>query len=307
MMKLEDYLQAHIMILSKEIGERNYIFYDALNRAADYIVSEFEGYGYTPQVQSYFIGERVYKNIVAAKIGDSLARETVIIGAHYDSVTGSPGANDNGSGVAALLELARRCSTADTGRTIKFIGFVNEEPPFYLSGDMGSRVYAREARKRKEEIRAMISLETVGYYSEDKNSQSYPFIFYHFFYPARANFIAVVGNFKSRRLVKRIKDAFRQNSAFGIESAVAPEFVPGVNFSDHDSFWKYGYQACMITDTAFYRYPYYHTAEDTYEKINYTKLAEVVKGLYHVLLDLGDGSQRDRSHLENCQNFKVKP
>lgn len=307
MENIERNLKAQLIELSKEIGERNYIFYDSLNRAADYIISEFKRYGYAPQMQSYFIGERVYKNIIATKIGDRIAQETVIIGAHYDSVTGSPGANDNGSGVATLLELARMSSKTDTARTIKFIGFVNEEPPFYLSGDMGSRVYAKEARKRKEDIKAMISLETIGYYSEDKNSQSYPFIFYHFFYPNQANFIAVVGNLRSRQLVKRIKDTFKQNSTLNIESAVAPELVPGVNFSDHDSFWKYGYQACMITDTAFYRYPYYHTQEDTYEKIDYTKLTEVVKGLHHVLLDLGDGSQGDRSHLENCQNFKVKP
>ncbi|GAG99728.1 unnamed protein product, partial [marine sediment metagenome] len=190
-----------------------------------------------------------------------------------------------GSGVSAVLELSHLCLKSDTGRTIKFIAFVNEEPPFYLSGDMGSRIYARDAKKRAEDIKAMISLETIGYYSEQRNSQSYP-PFYSFFYPDKANFIAVVGNFKSRRLVKRIKDAFRRNSAFNIESVVAPEIVPGVNFSDHDSFWRYGYQACMITDTAFYRYPYYHTQEDTYEKIVYDKFAEVAKGLYYATLEL---------------------
>lgn len=290
MENLERDLNAHVIKLSEEIGERNYLFYDSLNKAADYIISEFERYGYTPQIQSYYIGKRIYKNIIATKTGEKKAEEVVIIGAHYDSVIGSPGANDNGSAVGALLELARICSKANTFRTIKFIAFVNEEPPFYLSGDMGSRVYAREAKKRKEDIKAMISLETIGYYSEDKNSQSYPIIFYHFFYPDRANFIAVVGNLRSRRLVKRIKDTFKRNSTFNIESAVAPELVPGVNFSDHDSFWRYGYQACMITDTAFYRYPYYHTPEDTYEKIDYAKLAEVVKGLYYVLLELGDSN-----------------
>jgi len=282
---MEKNLKNHVIKLSKEIGERNYIYYDSLNKAADYIIEKFKEYGYIPQIQSYNIGDRVYKNIIAVKTGNIKPQEIVIIGAHYDSVTGSPGGNDNGSGVSAVLELSRLCLKSDTGRTIKFIAFVNEEPPFYLSGDMGSRIYARDAKKRAEDIKAMISLETIGYYSEQPNSQSYP-PFYSFFYPDKANFIAIVGNFKSRRLVKRIKDAFKRNSAFNIESAVAPEIVPGVNFSDHDSFWRYGYQACMITDTAFYRYPYYHTQEDTYEKINYDKFAEVVKGLYYAMLQL---------------------
>ncbi len=282
---MEKNLKNHVIKLSKEIGERNYIYYDSLNKAADYIIEEFKEYGYTPKIQSYYIEGKIYKNIIAAKSGNIKPQETVIIGAHYDSVTGSPGGNDNGSGVSALLELSRLCLKSDTARTIKFMAFVNEEPPFYLSGDMGSRIYAMDAKKRGEDIKAMISLETIGYYSEQPNSQSYP-LFYSFFYPDKANFIAVVGNFKSRRLVKRIKNAFKRNSAFNIESAVAPEIVHGVNFSDHDSFWRYGYEACMITDTAFYRYPYYHTQEDTYEKIVYDKFAEVVKGLYYAMLEL---------------------
>lgn len=280
-------LKTHVIKLSKEIGERNYVYYGSLNTAADYIIGKFKEYGYIPQIQSYYIGDVIYKNIIAIKTGKTRPEEIIIIGAHYDSVTGSPGGNDNGSGVSALFELSRLCLKSDPERTIKFIAFVNEEPPFYLSGDMGSRIYARDAKNRDEDIKAMISLETIGYYSEEPNSQSYP-LFYRYFYPDQANFIAVVGNFKSRRLVKRIKDAFKRNSAFNIESAVAPEIVPGVNFSDHDSFWRYGYQACMITDTAFYRYPYYHSPEDTYEKVDYGKLAEVVKGLYYVILELAE-------------------
>lgn len=286
MENLEKNLKNHVIKLSKEIGERNYIYYDSLNKAADYITEKFKEYGYRPQIQSYNIGNRIYKNIIAKKTGNKIPQEIVIIGAHYDSVVGSPGANDNGSGVSTLLELSRLCSRTDIDKSIKFIAFVNEEPPFYLSGNMGSRVYAKDAKKRSEDIKTMISLETIGYYSQEPKSQSYPLFFYKFFYPDRANFIAVVGNFKSYRLVKRIKEAFKRNSTFNIESVVAPEIIPGVNFSDHDSFWKYGYQACMVTDTAFYRYPYYHTIEDTFEKIDYGKLTKVVKGLYYVLLEL---------------------
>ncbi len=282
---LKTNLKKHVIELCDEIGERNYIYYASLEEAADYIASEFKKYGYDLQMQSYDIEDREYQNIIATKKGSAKPQEVVIIGAHYDSVIGSPGANDNGSGVSALLELARLTSGAETNRTVKFIAFVNEEPPFFLSSDMGSRVYARDAKKRSEDIKAMLCLETIGYYSERRNSQSYP-LFYGFFYPDQANFIGVVGNFASRSLVAEVTDTFRENSDFSMESIVAPAFVPGVNFSDQDSFWRYGYKAVMITDTAFYRYPYYHTMEDTYEKIDYDKLAEVVKGFYHVVLEL---------------------
>ena len=204
MENLEENLKAHVIKLSKEIGERNYAFYKPLNKAADYITDEFKRYGYTPEIQDYTIEDKIYKNIIATKSGKAKPEEIVIIGAHYDSVVGSPGANDNGSGITALLELSRLCAESNTDRTIKFIAFVNEEPPFYLTGHMGSRVYAKDARMRGEDVKAMISLETIGYYSEERNSQSYP-LWYRFFYPDQANFIAAVGNFKSHRLVKKNK------------------------------------------------------------------------------------------------------
>jgi len=285
MENLKANLKKHVVKLCDEIGERNYVYYASLEEAADYIASEFKRYGYDLQLQSYDIEGRDYQNIIATKKGNKRPEEVVIIGAHYDSVIGSPGANDNGSGVSALLELARLSSGMETGRTIKFIAFVNEEPPFFLSDDMGSRVYARDAKKRSEDIKAMLCLETIGYYSERRNSQSYP-LFYGLFYPDQANFIGVVGNFASRSLVAEVTDTFRKNSDFNIEAIVAPAFVPGVNFSDQDSFWRYGYKGAMITDTAFYRYPYYHTMDDTYEKIDYDKLTEVVKGLYYVVIEL---------------------
>ncbi|MFQ5952075.1 MAG: M28 family peptidase, partial [Candidatus Omnitrophota bacterium] len=189
---MEKNLKTHVMKLSEEIGERNYVYYEELNKAADYLTEEFKRYGYDPSAQEYTIDNRVFKNIIAVKEGKIKPEEIVIIGAHYDSVIGSPGANDNGSAVAAMLELARMFSKVDTERTVKFIAFTNEEPPFYLTGQMGSRIYAKSARERGDDIKAMVSLETIGYYSEARNSQSYPF-FYGLFYPDQANFIGVVG------------------------------------------------------------------------------------------------------------------
>jgi len=285
--KLEDNLKKHVVKLSDEIGERNFIHYDALNEAADYIISEFESYNYKVRKQTYSIEGKDFSNIIAEKKGELKPDQIIVIGAHYDSVIGSPGANDNGSGVAVLLELARSLAGERPERTVKFVAFVNEEPPFFPWGKMGSKVYAGEAKKRGDDIIAMLCLETMGYYSDEPGSQSYPLI-YGLFYPDKANFIGVVGNFGSYRLVNRVKDIFKAHSNFNIESVTAPSFVPGVDYSDHVNFWKNGYKACMITDTAFYRYPYYHSLWDTYDKISFDKLAEVTEGLYFVILNLAN-------------------
>ncbi|MCI0506731.1 MAG: M28 family peptidase, partial [Gammaproteobacteria bacterium] len=188
------------------------------------------------------------------------------VGAHYDSVTGSPGANDNGSGIAALLELFGLFTHEHPATTIRFVAFVNEEPPFFYWNNMGSMIYARQMKQRKENIRYMISLETIGYYSSEPNSQHYPPFLKHF-YPHTADFIAFVSNLGSRRVMLRAVKAFRATSNFPAQHLASPAIVPGVSWSDHLSFWREGYKAFMITDTAFYRYPYYHTSQDTPDKL----------------------------------------
>ena len=170
-------------------------------------------------------------------------------------------------------------------RTLRFVAFVNEEPPYFLTRHMGSRVYARESAQRGERIAAMLSLETIGYYSDLEGSQSYPFPF-NFFYPSTANFITFVGNLASRDLVQRVVDVFRKHTRFPSEGVAAPGIIPGVNWSDHWSFWKEGYPAVMVTDTAFYRYPKYHTSQDRPEIIDYERMAWVVAGLAYVLGEL---------------------
>jgi Zn-dependent M28 family amino/carboxypeptidase len=210
----------------------------------------------------------------------------VIVGAHYDSVSGSPGANDNATGVAAVLEISRNFSTANPGQhELRFVAFVNEEPPFFNSDQMGSRLYAKQLRRDGKRVRAMLSIETVGFYSEERGSQRYPPLF-SLFYPNRGNFIAFVGNLGSRRLVRQTLQSFKRCSEFPAESTCTFSFVPGVSWSDHGSFWREGYPALMVTDTAFYRYPYYHTAQDIPDKINYEKLALVTDGLCHVVRQL---------------------
>jgi Zn-dependent M28 family amino/carboxypeptidase len=218
-------------------------------------------------------------------MGTSRRDDIVVVGAHYDSVSGCPGANDNATGVAAMLELAHRLARAPVSRTIRFAAFVNEEPPFFQTANMGSVVYANAAKARGDRIVGMLSLETMGYYSEEKGSQQYPAAV-AMLYPDVGNFIALVANVGSARLLMDARRAFKSRTPFPVQSAAVPAAIPGVGWSDHWAFWQAGYAAMMVTDTAPFRYPWYHTANDTPDKIDYEKLAQVVDGLEAVIESL---------------------
>ncbi|MFC1709932.1 M20/M25/M40 family metallo-hydrolase [Candidatus Omnitrophota bacterium] len=279
---LADKLKEHVVVLSGEIGERNYWFYQNLNKTAEYIAACFKEYSLPIEFQTYKIDDKNFSNIIAVKKGEVSPDEVIVVGAHYDTVVGTPGADDNASAIAGLLELARLFSKQKTEKTIKFIAFVNEEPPYFETAQMGSRVYAKQAKKNKENIVAMISLEMIGYYNQNRRSQDYP-LFLGLIYPDTANFIGFVSNFGSKSLVDKLAKSFRRYSQFPVEVISAPSIVPGVDWSDHGSFWKYGYKAMMVTDTSFYRYSHYHSQSDTYEKLDYESMAEVVKGLYYAI------------------------
>ncbi|MGD9015435.1 MAG: M28 family peptidase [Candidatus Omnitrophota bacterium] len=274
-------LKAHVVKLSGDIGERSVFRYPQLQEAANYIIGQFENLGLEVEFQEYSLYGKQVGNVIAKKRGRESPEEVVILGAHYDTCF-NPGANDNASAIAGLLELARRLSQQEHRRTIKFIAFVNEEPPFFKSEDMGSFIYARSAKQRGEVIKAVLILEMIGFYSDKPFSQKYPLLIGPF-YPNRANFIAVVGNLANRQLVKQVYHYFKRNSQFPIRRAVLFDFIPGVDFSDHWSFWKMGFPAVMITDTAFYRYSHYHSNSDTFEKLDYQGMAGVVDGLGAVL------------------------
>lgn len=278
-------IKTHILKLSKDIGERNFFNYSKLEEAKRYIIEEFKEYGYGIELNEYILNGKEFSNVIAEKKGNQNPDEIIVVGAHYDSVLGSTGADDNASGVACLLEASRLLVKEPLKRTIRFVAFTNEEPPFFLTSSMGSRIYARKCKKARENIRLMLCLESVGFYSDKPKSQSYP-LGLSFFYPDRANFIAIVGDFHSRRFVKRIKEIIKRYSTLNVESLVGASIITGVDFSDHSSFWREGYKAVMITDTAFYRYPHYHTYEDTYEKLDYDKISELVKGLYYAIEEL---------------------
>jgi Zn-dependent M28 family amino/carboxypeptidase len=285
MAELTANLRAHVHVLAGEIGERNVFQPHNLQKAADYLENFWRNLGYEVTRHVYDVRGVRSANIEISRRGAKNPDEIVLVGAHYDSVWGCPGANDNGSGVAAMLEISRAFLKISPKRTVRFVAFVNEEPPFFQTAQMGSRVYARDVRKRGDNIIAMLSLETIGYYNDEKNSQKYPPLF-NFFYPDRGNFIAFVANFGSRPLLQRAVRAFRAHSDFPVECVSTFASVPGVDWSDHGSFWREGYQAFMVTDTALYRYPYYHTDWDTPDRVDYESLARVTDGLVAVVREL---------------------
>ena len=215
-------------------------------------------------------------NVEAERRGTSASR-VIVIGAHYDTAGRSPGADDNASGVAALIEIARLSAVATLRSTVRFVAFVNEEPPHFMTDTMGSLVYARAAAARGERIAAMLSLESLGYFSEEPGSQQYPAPFALFF-PNRGNFLAMVSNFRSVRLLRRAYLAFKSATELPVIASPAPERIPGIAWSDHWSFWQQGFPAIMLTDTVPYRNPHYHATTDLPDTIDYPRLAEVVSG-----------------------------
>jgi hypothetical protein len=287
-MESRERLKKHVTVLAERIGERNIKHYDALKASLEYIENELRAGGFQVTEQEYSVGGKAVKNIEAEIPGTQKPEEIIIVGAHYDSVSGSPGANDNASGVAALLELARNFKEERPERTLRFVAFVNEEPPYFQTEEMGSRVYARRSRERGDNIIGMISLETIGYYSDAENSQLYPFPF-NLFYPSKGNFIGFVGNTSSRTLVRRAIRVFREDAAFPSQGVAAPGWLTGIGWSDQWSFWKDAYPGIMITDTAIFRYPHYHGRSDTPDKIDYDRMVRVVSGISRVILDLVNG------------------
>ncbi len=284
---LRDRLAGHVDMLAGDIGERNLYRYPSLEAAAVYIEDTLHSVGYEPALQRFDVEGFAVRNIEVEIRGGELAAETVVVGAHYDSVRGSPGANDNATGVAALLEIARALRDAAPRRTVRLVAYVNEEPPFSYTPAMGSRRHAERAAAAGERIVAMLSLETIGYYDHTPGSQRYPFPL-SFFYPDTGNFIGFVGNLRSRALVRRAIASFRRHARFPSEGVAAPGWLTGIGWSDHWSYWKVGYRAIMVTDTALFRYREYHTPADLPPIVDSDGVARVVEGLVEVVQDLAN-------------------
>ena len=288
-------LKRHIATIAAH--EHNIAHYDELEKVARYIEATLESFGYTVGRQEFTADGKRVRNIdvTIEPPAEKSDPEVVVVGAHYDSARGTPGANDNATGAAAVIELARllRDLAGTTRKRIRLVLFVNEEPPYFMTEAMGSLRYARALSERKERVVAMYSLETIGFYSSEPGSQNYPAPF-GLMFPDRGDFVAFVGMLGSRALLQETIRSFRSHTSFPTIGGVAPSAVPGIGWSDHWAFAEHGFQAVMITDTALFRYPHYHRPTDTPDKIDAEKLARVVKGIERVIRDLATDDRRRR-------------
>jgi Zn-dependent M28 family amino/carboxypeptidase len=298
---LAERLRAHETAIAST--EHNTATPAELEAAARYIENALHAEGYRIQRQEYQAGgphgPHLVRNIevsIANVAPNARPARIFIVGAHYDSAPGAPGANriDNvsGSGTAAVLELARllKDMRPSQGTEVKFVFFVNEEPPWFMGEEMGSMQHARKLHAEGQKVEAALILETIGYYSNTRRSQKLP-PGLEGRYPDTGNFIAFVGTLQSSRLVQDSLAAFRNVSDFPAHGLAAPAYVQGVTLSDHSSYQRFGYPAIMITDTAFMRYPYYHTRDDTPDKIDYESTARVVSGLARTITALAGGAR----------------
>ncbi|MGC4086805.1 MAG: M28 family peptidase [Polyangiaceae bacterium] len=273
-------LERVVTELSTTIGERNLERPESLERAAVYLEAELIQLGYRVESQRFQAGGVPCRNLLTT-LPAAAGSDIFVFGAHYDSALGSPAANDNGSGVAALLELARAVRGRRLHETLRFELYTNEEPPHFQTPDMGS-VHAAAAGAR---VAAMFSLETLGYYDDHEGAQRYPSPL-AWFYPARGDFVAFVGNYASRELLRAAIGSFRRHEAFPSEGGALPGFLPGVGWSDHWAYWQQGVPAIMLTDTALFRDPAYHTPGDLPRRLSFERLARVVRGLSALVSEL---------------------
>lgn len=278
-------LQKNVEFLANINPPRNYKNIASLNIAADHIFNSFLEFGYTPINQRFDIDGKEYRNIVVS-IGPKDA-PVLVIGAHYDVYGDYQGADDNASGVSGLIELARLLKTKnhDLKYRIELVAFTLEEPPFFRTNYMGSHVHALQLKEKNVNVFGMVSLEMIGYYTDKPDTQEYPFFLMKLFYPTTGDFIGLVGNFGSSSIIDLFKFNFETNQ-IKVQTLKAPSIIQGIDFSDHLNYWKYGYKAIMITDTAFFRNKNYHKKTDIPGTLNYQKMAEVIRGIYLTIINL---------------------
>lgn len=274
-------LRSDVEYLVKSFVPRDASYPDNLRKMAEYLEQRFAAAGARVSLQNYEIAGRSYYNVIAHYGPEHGPR--LVVGAHYDTCCKLPGADDNTSGVAGLLALAPLLAKAELKQRVDLVAFTLEEPPFFRTEGMGSARHAAMLVDEKAEVSLMIALEMIGYFTDAPNTQDYPLPLLKLLYPSVGNFLAVVGKTGEGGVVKKTKSKLRASTRLPIYSINAPAFVPAVDFSDHLNYWQRGFPAVMLTDTAFYRNKNYHTVDDTPEKLDYARMAEVVRGVYHLI------------------------
>ncbi len=275
-------IHQHLKALTLTEEYRNFEHVGQLNRTADYIKAHFEKYADTTYFQTYQIGQQTYKNVIA--VFHPKAEETIVIGAHYDVCGNQQGADDNASGVTGLLELARMLDTVHLADRLELVAFTLEEPPYFRTEYMGSYIHAKSLKDSNRKVKGMAVLEMIGYFSEEKGSQDYPIGFLRLFYGSKGNYITVVNRLHKGSFSKRFTKNMKRKSKVKTKQFKGPESLIGIDFSDHLNYWKMGFDACMLTDTAFYRNKNYHQRTDQMGTLNISKMAAVINGVFSTLM-----------------------
>ena len=275
-------LEQHVRELAVTLHPRSVDSYANNQRAADYVLAQFIATGAATDIQKFEAGGGIYRNVIA-RFGPAEG-PLLVIGAHYDSCGDTFGADDNASGVAGLLELARLLAAHPPPQPVELVAFALEEPPYFRTEAMGSFQHARGLAKQERPVRLMIALEMIGYFRDTPNSQQFPVAALSSMYPNEGNFIAIVGHFGDFGATRRVKALFMGATDLPVESINAPASVQGVDFSDHASYWHFDLPAVMVTDTAFLRNPNYHTTGDTPDTLDYARMAKVVQAVYAVAM-----------------------
>ena len=288
-MDMADYLRQVVIRLAGDIGVRSFQDLERLEKTATYISDQFISFGYQVTRQPFVFSGNTYHNIIAELAGGASPEKLLIVGAHYDVVRTTPGADDNASGVAGLLGLARELANARMERSVRFVAFALEEWPVYRSSNMASYHYAKSLKEKNERVEGMICLEMIGFFCDREGCQHYPFPFMSLKFPKSGNYIAMVGNLQSKAFTERVAKSFKNATDLPLITLNAPAIVIGIDFSDHWSFGKMGYRALMVTDTAFYRNPHYHAPTDIPETLDYERMAKVVEGLIAAIREWGGG------------------
>jgi len=281
----EEQLKESVWYLSVGLRPRWYTNLANLDRASRWIEGKLAETGLEVSTQEFRLHEGTYRNVIARKTGTDQGAGVVIIGAHYDAYGDLPGADDNASGVAVMLELARTLPRGPSRRTQYFVAFSNEEPPNFGTDDMGSARFARKLLEEQTPIDLMITLDLVGYFSDEPGSQHVPLRALGLIYPSKGDFIAVVGDMGAGRWIKKVKVGMMRSAALPVVSFRAPSAMPGVDWSDHLSFRKLNLPGVLVSDTAFLRTPHYHKSTDTIETLDFPRMAKVVKALHGVLYE----------------------
>ncbi len=279
-------LKQHVIQLSEKLPERSHDV-DFLNESAAYIHQHLSLYSNQVSYQNFDVMGIDYRNVIA-KFGKARSHKQPIyvIGAHYDAMDGLPGADDNASGVAGILELARLFAKQPPPAPVQLVAYALEEPPYFGSEDMGSFRHAQMLHEQGTNVALMLSLEMIGYFTDKANSQDYPIDILHYVYPQQGNYIAVIGKLSDFGLAWELKKHMRQTSPLPVYSINAPAIIPGIDFSDHRNFWAFDYPAFMISDTAFFRNHHYHEATDTWQRLDYQAMAMVVDGVFQALMEI---------------------